>query len=307
MIKAKNIFYLFFFLLLLSYISVLFVFARYYSEKRWIPKVVLTLPVFEKKQTSSADMIKPDVLPVEKNDFSFNILFDTVPLDAVDMLRSWDEEKNALETYSKKTAISELPKVSIILTDVGLNDELFWNAIYKLPTSITLSFSPYSSHLEDKINAVRQNGFENMMDIVVQDEKAYHNAGVLGIKQTDSAQEIQQLIQKNYLDEGVPFIGFWLNRAVQENSEFKIVADAFWNKYGLFTLNNQDVFRVVENDFFENALVSLLKEAQTNAKKNGKSIIVMPMHPLVVDLLIRWSSMQFNAGIDFVPLSVIVK
>ena len=223
------------------------------------------------------------------------------------MVRPWHLEKNAVKTYSKTFVSSGLPKMSIVLTNVGLNDELFWNAIYKLSTSITLSFSPYSMDLPEKINAVRQNGFENMLDIVVQSENAYQNAGALGIKDGDSVQKIQQLIQNHYLDINVPFIGFWANKINQNNPEFKLVSDSFFDDYGLFTLNDADVYHVVEKDFFESAILKHLQEAQKNAKEKGASIIVFPMHPLVVEVLAEWMNMRFNPEVEFVPLSVIIK
>ena len=305
--KKKKFFVLLVLMLLLSYMSVLFVLVRFYPQERWIPKIILTLPFDVQKENDRQYGVKPDTQPTKKDEAPFNVLFDTVPLDAVDMVRPWHLEKNAVKTYSKTFVSSGLPKMSIVLTNVGLNDELFWNAIYKLSTSITLSFSPYSMDLPEKINAVRQNGFENMLDIVVQSENAYQNAGALGIKDGDSVQKIQQLIQNHYLDINVPFIGFWANKINQNNPEFKLVSDSFFDDYGLFTLNDADVYHVVEKDFFESAILKHLQEAQKNAKEKGASIIVFPMHPLVVEVLAEWMNMRFNPEVEFVPLSVIIK
>ena len=292
-------------MLLLSYISALFVLRRSYSQERWIPRTVLMLPAFEQKENNFQYEIKPDVLPVKKDETSFNVLFDTVPLDAVDMVRSWSSEKNAIETYSKAFSVSSLPKLSVVLANVGLNDELFWKAIYKLPTSVTLSFSPYAIDLAEKINAVRQNGFENMLDIVAQSESTYQNAGALAVREGFSYQEIKKLIQRNYLDLNIPFIGFWANKANKINPEFKSVLDDFWADYGLITLNDTDVYHVVEADFFERSILKQLENALKNAKEKESSIILFPMHPLVVEVLTEWMSMQFNPEVEFVPLSVI--
>ena len=181
------------------YLFVLYHVSFHYNEKRWIPKVVLELPNFNNKlnQTShTTDTLEPDIFPIEDENESVQVLFDTTSLPAIEMIRPWSEEKNALQTYAKETFDERLPKISIILTEVGLDEKLFSKLVQKLPTGISLSFSPYAYNLSEKIRYARQNGFENMIDLPIQHDEAYINAGKYALHPDMDASEISKLLKE---------------------------------------------------------------------------------------------------------------
>ena len=221
MSRVRASLFLFIFYIVL-YIGVLFIFTYKYGQERWMPKLILELPslTISSKKTQK-DIIAPEVL--EKKDYSnsdFQVLFDMMPLPAVDLVRPWREETNALENYSKTVSDRKLPKLSIILTDVGLDSELFVQALQKLPTSLTLSFSPYSLDLPQKIRYARKMGFENLMDIPSQQKDTHLNAGNYALAYNMSQNDVSSLLQEQYFDQAFPFIGFTIEKIP--------FSDSFW-------------------------------------------------------------------------------
>ena len=282
------------------YIGALSYFMHFYNEERWMPKVVLDLPALT--QPHKTIYSNPsNVFPNYNQNENFHILFDTTPLPNVEMIRSWDEETNAVRTYAKPFFDEKLPKLSIVLTEVGLNEDLFAKAIHKLPTAITLSFSPYALSLDEKIKYARQNGFENMMDLPVEKLTAYANAGQYALSDDLSASDVSELLKEHYLGMNVPFIGFYLNG---------IVSQGIWKTYeqnitpyGLISLSVEEVDRNYQSDFYQEAIEKALNQAEKKAVENGDYIIVFPMHPLVVDVIAEWVGLRFHPNVSFVPLS----
>ena len=286
------------------YIGALSYFSHFYNEKRWIPKVVLELPILTEHQ-SSMKSIGPDVLP-EKEDAPFQVLFDTTPLPNIGMVRPWSDETNALQTYAKPFWDEHLPKISIVLTQVGLNAELFAQAVQKLPSAITLSFSPYVLDLPEKIKYARQNGFENMLDIPVESSTAFTNGGKYALKPNFDITDASELIQNHYLAENIPFIGFYLNEAVPFDEKiWDLVSLQNIAPYGLTTLFAETADFVYQDDFYQSAIENALETAEQIAIKKGHYILVLPMHPKVVDVLVEWIGLQFHPNVSFVPFSML--
>ena len=249
----------------------------------------------------------PDVLLEKEETSAFQVLFDTTPLPNVGMVRPWAEEKKALQTYAKPFIDERLPKISIVLTEVGLNAELFADAVQKLPTAITLSFSPYALELAQKIKYARQRGFENMLDLPVESVSGYANGGKYALKADDTVLDISELIQNRYLTQNIPFIGFYLNdNPPIEGKEWEWVEEQNIMPYGLVVLSPVSVDKIYQANFYQSAIENALKVAEQSALKNGSYILVLPMHPKVVDVLINWVGLQFHPKVSFVPLSVLM-
>lgn len=287
------------------YIGALSYFSHFYNEKRWIPKVVLELPVLTEHQHDiSSD--GPEVFPQKETTSAFQVLFDTTPLPATEMIRPWAEEKNALQSYAKPFIDERLPKISIVLTEVGLNTDLFADAIQKLPTAITLSFSPYALDLSEKVKYARQRGFENMLDLPVEAVTGYSNGGKYALTSEASVLDVAEIIQNHYLGQNIPFIGFYLNAEVPfPEKSWRWVVEQNIKPYGLLVLTPSLADLVYSDDFYQNAIENALKKAEISAIEKGSYILVFPMHPKVVDVLVNWVGLQFHPKVSFVPLSML--
>ena len=308
MLRSKIFFFLAMIITIL-YIGALSYFHRFYNEKRWIPRVVLDLPNFQAGDSlvfTPVDASAPDIFPASQDDDAFQVFFDTTPLPAVSMIRPWNEENSALQTYAKPfTDIGE-PKIVLILTEVGLNTELFVQAIQKLPTVVNLSFSPYAPDLPKKIEYARMHGFENLLDLPVQSSNGYADGGKYALSVDVSSEQINELLQKYYFGLNVPFVGFFAN-------DNFLVDEAqrtdFYQKnilpYGLTFLSADSVDSFYRENFYKNAVIKALEKAEEQAVQKGSYILVLPIHPIVVDVLVEWVGLKFHSKVSFVPLSVL--
>jgi polysaccharide deacetylase 2 family uncharacterized protein YibQ len=70
------------------------------------------------------------------------------------------------EAYARPfTAAPSVPKVSLIMGGLGLNQKHTLDAINELPPEVTLSFVPYASDLQTWINRARQAGHEVLLEL----------------------------------------------------------------------------------------------------------------------------------------------
>ncbi len=294
------------------YTAFLLYLTQNYGEGRWIPKKVLTLPkmvveqVANQKGTHLKDENAPSIRAAEENVLGFQVLFDNSPLPVVNVDNAWGVGVNALKDYARPVSDDESkPKMAILLTDVGLNDDLFISAVQKLPPVVTLSFSPYALDLLDKIRYARQNGFENMMDVVVQSLDGLDNGGALAVRSNMSALEICRLLQEAYFDLNVPFIGFWLSADTPvDMSVWQDVVDKSVAPFGLAQLSPQTAGLTLQGDLNEQNVLSLLEKAKSSIIDNKNDFIVsLPMHPVVLKALVEWGGMQVHPEISLVPVS----
>lgn len=299
------------FLLGAFYIATLFYLTQNYSEDRWIPKSILSIPRIVENdllsKQSDADFLAkaPAVLPPEKNVLGFQVLFDNSALPNIQMQNAWEAEKNARKTYAKPITDEGLPKLAIILTGVGLDEDLFADAVSKLPSVVTLSFSPYADDLAEKITYVRRQGFENMMDIVVEGADGFDNGGALALRTGQSLPSAEKILQENYFDLNVPFTGFWVNTKAPFDDKTWAYLQQKADTYGLMLLSPDNVDWVGKDNFYASAITELLMSAEAKAALNGHFILVLPMHPSVVEAIVNQVGMQVHSDVAFVPASAI--
>ncbi len=83
--------------------------------------------------------------------------------------------------YAKPIMASDKKPISIIITNLGLNDKITQQAM-QLDENITLAFSPYAPNLAMQIAQARQNGFEAWLNLPLQHENyPIHDYGNLTI------------------------------------------------------------------------------------------------------------------------------
>jgi len=106
----------------------------------------------------------PDLRPAPNPKLIERGLFGTVPVIAPDgSATPW--------RYYAAPAVSAPPvngQLSIVMTNMGLNKETFFEALTDLPHEVSLSFSPYAISLQDMVDTARQAGHEVFLDLPMQ-------------------------------------------------------------------------------------------------------------------------------------------
>ena len=296
------------------YIGALLYLHQNYSEKRWIPRIVLNLPGFVGKnipKTYSVIQTDVDMPPVEQGEsdvVAFQVLFDNTPLPEIDLRQDWEYETDAKAVYARPSNDENKPKLAILLTDVGLDEKLFAESVVRLPPVVTLSFSPYAIRLPEKIKYVRQKGFENMFDVAIEGAGALNNGGAFAIRDGQSVFEVENLLQKAYFDLEVPFVGFVLGAQIPlDASDWERIRSEQINRFGLALMSPDSFERVDTNKLYATAVKEALKQAESKAIKNGYFVLALPMHPVVIQVVTDWVGIQNHPDISFVPVSALIK
>ena len=295
------------------YGGTLFYLNQNYSEKRWIPRIVLKLPDVIGENAIKQPELKQNELPSfegpESEAPDFQVTFFDTPLTETELIRPWESETKAAETYGKTAEnLDNKPRLAILLTDVGLDEKLFAESILRLPRDITLSFSPYAMQLPEKVKYVRQSGFENMFDIVIEGEGGLDDGGNYALRVGQTFFEVWDLFQKTYFDLKVPFVGFLVTGKMPlDNDVWQQIVEQGIKKFGLLLPVDESLEWLDKDNLYAESVENALERAKEKAIEQGQFILVMPMHPVVVQVIADWAGIKNHPEITFVPVSSLVK
>jgi len=301
-------------LLFALYIGTLMYLYQNYNEKHWTPRIVLNLPsvvgknIPQKSPVIRTNIDMPPVRESESDIIAYQVLFDNAPLSEIGLVQDWEKETNATDIYARPSNDENKPRLAILLTDVGLDEKLFAESVIRLPPVVTLSFSPYAMQLPEKIKYVRQKGFENMFDVVIEGEGALNNGGSLAVRDGQNFFEVENIFQRAYFDLDVPFVGFVLRGQVPlDDAVWQQIKDEQINRFGLFLLSSDSFEHADLNKLYAIAVEGALKQAESKAIEKGQFILALPMHPVVIQVVTDWVGIQNHPNISFVPVSALNK
>jgi polysaccharide deacetylase 2 family uncharacterized protein YibQ len=253
-----------------------------------------------------------------------NKTIDEVNLTKVASKQSSIKEANkTIEKHNSKTKIkkkspkdkkSSLPKLAIIMDDVGFKDDI--EKIKKIPFAITPSIFPPTQHYPDTPSIAKK--FKHHMIHIPMEAYKYKNMAEEAIKISDKIEIIDKKIKKIKHD-------FPRAIAINNHTGSKFTCD-FDAMEQFFTVLNRYDFqfidsrtssgtqckeagkllhkKVLERDIFldnqanEEYIRSQLKEAVKIAKKNGKAIAIC--HPRDLTFKVLMSSKKLLKGVKLV-------
>lgn len=80
-----------------------------------------------------------------------------------------DDGRKPFDAYSQVTPLavthSDMPKITLVLGGMGLNEKLTRKAIDLLPGDVTLGFAPYGENLQEQVNQARVAGHEILLQV----------------------------------------------------------------------------------------------------------------------------------------------
>ena len=208
---------LFTFFLLMCYGLGLLLIYTHQNEEKWIPKVSFNLPTFMytnhlNSQTQKATQSEDNPLPQPNLSLTPQkslVLFSKKPLKQQTLVQPLTLETNAASLYKKDYAVQpNQAKIVLIISNLGVDEEVLNKAMATLPENVTLSFSTYSPNLEEKIKAARQEGFETMLNIAIETKDfPKHDPGNNAFYTFASDEENINILNHLYTQK-IPFIGF---------------------------------------------------------------------------------------------------
>jgi len=234
-------------------------------------------------------------------------------------------------TYSRPpdaVAAGNMPKVAIVVTGLGINEQGSLDAIDQLPDSVTLAFAPYGKTLSTTVAAARSAGHEVLLEIPLEPFDFPQNdpgpqtlltgeptranldklfwlmsrfggyAGIInnmGARFTASAADFSPVMEElgarglGYLDDGSS------NRSLASQL-------AGGNKV---PFSRADL--VIDANPARQSILAALASLEAKALENGHAIGIVSALPISVAAITEWSRELESRGIVLVPASALMK
>ncbi|MFK4810876.1 divergent polysaccharide deacetylase family protein [Devosia sp. ZW T5_3] len=232
-------------------------------------------------------------------------------------------------TYSRpSTAPMGLPKVAIIVSGLGINEQGSLDAIERLPPDVTLAFAPYGKTLNNSVAAARSSGHEILLEIPLEPFDYPQNdpgpqtlltgetpranldklfwlmarfggyAGVInnmGARFTASAADFSPIMEElgarglGYIDDGSS------NRSVAPQL-------AAGNKVPFSRVD-----AMIDANPSQQSILAALTSLEAKAVENGHAIGIVSALPISVAAVAEWAAALESKGLVLVPASALMK
>ncbi|MDX2225306.1 MAG: divergent polysaccharide deacetylase family protein [Rhodospirillaceae bacterium] len=212
-------------------------------------------------------------------------------------------------------------KVAVIVEGLGLNQAATEAAIQKLPSSVTLSFSPYARNLKSWLQKAKADGHDVLIEVPME-SKAFpaEDPGPLGLlTQLDAADNAQRL--KAILDAAEGAVGVYdpTGSKFRESEPHIDPVFATLKERNLFYVQGRPGVRVGEPEVptatadvvvderpFRAALDARFDYAETLAKYQGSAVAVVSAKPVSFERLALWVEQLPKKGVALAPVSQIL-
>ncbi len=220
------------------------------------------------------------------------------------------------------------PRVALIVTGLGINEQGSLDAIGQLPDFVTLAFAPYGKGLASTVAAARNGGHEVMLEVPLepfdfpQNDPGPHTLltgeaprenldklfwlmarfggyfGVInnmGARFTASSGDFEPIMEElgargiGYIDDGSS------NRSVSEQL-------AHANKVPFARAN-----LLIDANPARTSILSALDSLEAEALENGSAIGIVSALPISIQAISEWSASLDGKGIALVPASALMQ
>ncbi|MBM3503603.1 MAG: divergent polysaccharide deacetylase family protein, partial [Alphaproteobacteria bacterium] len=246
--------------------------------------------------------------------------FGLVPTVAPDGRRAWQVYARPFPSESQR------PRIAIVVRGLGLSDAATTAAIQRLPSNVSLSFSPYARKLDQWIAAARAAGHEVFLDLPMEpldypaSDPGPHtlltslkpeenltrlsfilsrSTGYVGVvndmgdKFTASGESLTPILQ-DLRDRGLMLVD---TRATRNSLAAQLATDLELPR----ALNN----RAIDQEASRVSIEARLLELERIAKQVGTAVGLAQTYPVTIERLAQWVQSLDAKGIDLAPVSAV--
>ena len=220
------------------------------------------------------------------------------------------------------------PRIAVVITGLGLDDEATQRTVQSLPAAFTLSFTPYADDLNRWIAVARVDGHEVMLDLPLEPlDFPRKDPGPLALM--TGAEDRENLEKLNdILGRGSSYLGVAAvlgSRFAASEPDMRILLRALKTK-GLIYLDNassKDSIaaelaaslgtawvvndRLLDDNQASDAVIrARLAEIEGLALARGQAIAIARPYPKAVEQLARWARSLGERGFALAPVSALV-
>ncbi len=221
----------------------------------------------------------------------------------------------------------ELPRIAIIITDMGLNKKQTTSAIEKIPAGVNFAFSPYGLALNDWRNLARSTGHEILMLVPMEPiNYPQNNPGTLTLLTTEDPLKNKETLNK-IMGKLVGYVGMMnhmgdkfmtqqpsLRPILNEiNARGLMFVDAQTTQFSKGASIAQSIgLPRATNDTFIDEITSReeilvqLQDLKNRARARGVAVGVARNYPMSITIIEKWSKGLADQGFQLVPITATV-
>jgi polysaccharide deacetylase 2 family uncharacterized protein YibQ len=215
------------------------------------------------------------------------------------------------------------PRITIVVTDVGLQASLLENAVRKLPGSVALAFNAYAPNLDQQLANARQAGHETMLVVPADGlDPASYDPGPGAMRNALTADENMQRLRL-IMGRGFGYIGLLLDPRTavlatpnlagalltegQARGLALLSGNPEFTKMGLAQGSPAvDITLSLDRSLDPAAVDAALAELEQRARESGHVVAITALYPFMTDKLANWLPTLSQKGLALAPLSAVV-
>lgn len=213
------------------------------------------------------------------------------------------------------------PHVAVVVTGLGLSKEATEAAINKLPSDVSLSFSPYAGNLDTWIKKARNGGHEVLLDLPLEPPNfPTHDAGPLAVLTQNSPAEAVNRLDA-VLGKAAGYVGVagGLRSPVAAKEQWTPLLHELKNRGLLFVGDGLvgvpegnvpaavSVTLVGDETPFRAAIDARLSRLLLAAQRDGTAVAYVSARPVTFERLLAWFETLPQKGATLAPLSAVVR
>lgn len=236
-----------------------------------------------------------------------------------------NEDSSSLNmTLNKEPKYSNKPKISIIVTNLGLNKRSTELAL-TLPSQCGLGFVPYIHSLKHLLLDAKNKGHEIYLYLPLQTNKIHDEHSKYALMNNLSAEDNAERLNV-ILNLAAGYKGLY--SACTEIYTYnkltsKVIFDQLNNKNLIFIMgrifsdneaNNAPTYKnvissniIIDEKLDKNSILSQLDKLLKNAKNNGKALGYAQSSILTIEMIRDWLPILDREGISLVPVSELLR
>jgi uncharacterized protein len=225
------------------------------------------------------------------------------------------------------TPETQRPIVAILITNLGLSRPLT-EEVFKLPHTVTLSFSPYASDAKLWAKKARAAGFESLIDVPMEPSNyPISDPGPYGLLNALAPEESRSRLQWT-LSRYPGFVGLLApadEKMTINLSSMRLILTELTARGVLFvykkTPENNELANliktqnmiaigadaVIDEDLTPSAITRQLDALAEIAKQQGYAIGIAHSYPPTTAALAMWAEELDKKGVDIAPISAVAK
>ena len=236
----------------------------------------------------------------------------TLPVVAPDGRQSW-------QLYARPfKEAPDQPRVAVIVVDLGLDKAATEAAIAKLPSEVTLSFSPYAADLAKWVKKARDGGHEVLIGLPTEPSGFPARdpgplALMLSLSPEDNLTRLETVLAKTGGYTGVAALG---SRFAGSAAQLAPILAALKERGLLYvgdgaaggdrTPPYAGITAVIDRDPYREAIEDRLAAVAATARDKGRAVAVASARPVTLDRLVAWMNRLSDQGVVAAPASAVV-